>query len=118
MWAEYEQCCTYVPVTEVPGAHSLFLDHAPLPTIGSTQRHLFNAAPPPETSESRLVSGAPGGERCMTGVSSTAATTATRETSPDTVSPRPTLRIVDALELAALLELGRPWPVGPGAVRP
>jgi hypothetical protein len=34
MWAEYEQCCTYIPVTEVPGAGELFPDHTPLPTLG------------------------------------------------------------------------------------
>lgn len=34
MWAEYEQCCTYIPVTEVPGAGTLFPDHTPLPTVG------------------------------------------------------------------------------------
>jgi hypothetical protein len=34
MWAEYEQCCTYVPVSEVPGADGLFPDFTPLHTVG------------------------------------------------------------------------------------
>jgi hypothetical protein len=34
MWAEYEQCCTYIPVSEVAGADSLFPDFTPLPTVG------------------------------------------------------------------------------------
>jgi hypothetical protein len=34
MWDEYEQCCTYIPVTEVPDAGELFPDHTPLPTVG------------------------------------------------------------------------------------
>ena len=33
MWAEYEECCVYVPVRDVPGADSLFPDFAPLPTV-------------------------------------------------------------------------------------
>jgi hypothetical protein len=34
MWAEYEQCCTYIPVRDVPGADTLFPDYTPLPTVG------------------------------------------------------------------------------------
>jgi hypothetical protein len=34
MWQEYEACCTYVPLTEVPGASDLFPDYAPLATEG------------------------------------------------------------------------------------
>ncbi len=34
MWAEYEQCCTYVPVTDLPGAAGLFPDFTPLTTKG------------------------------------------------------------------------------------
>ncbi len=34
MWAEYEQCCTYIPFPDVPGADTLFPGHTPLPTIG------------------------------------------------------------------------------------
>jgi hypothetical protein len=34
MWAEYEQCCIYIPVSAIAGAGDLFPDYAPLPTIG------------------------------------------------------------------------------------
>jgi quinol monooxygenase YgiN len=34
MWAEYEQCCTYVPVTDIGSATELFPDFTPLPTVG------------------------------------------------------------------------------------
>ena len=34
MWAEYEQCCTYVPMSELGAAGDLFPDFTPLPTVG------------------------------------------------------------------------------------
>jgi hypothetical protein len=34
MWAEYEQCCTYIPVAEIADAQALFPDYTPLPTDG------------------------------------------------------------------------------------
>jgi hypothetical protein len=35
MWAEYEECCVYVPVRDIPGADLLFPDFTPLTTVGS-----------------------------------------------------------------------------------
>ena len=34
MWAEYEQCCTYIPMSELSGSGDLFPDYTPLPTVG------------------------------------------------------------------------------------
>ena len=34
MWAEYEQCCTYIPVGDIADAQALFPDFTPLPTEG------------------------------------------------------------------------------------
>lgn len=36
MWAEYEQCCTYIPVAAIADAEALFPDYTPLPTDGGS----------------------------------------------------------------------------------
>jgi quinol monooxygenase YgiN len=36
MWAEYEQCCAYIPVAQIAQAGDLFPDYTPLPTVGGT----------------------------------------------------------------------------------
>ncbi len=34
MWREYEACCTYVSLADIPGASALFPDYTPLVTEG------------------------------------------------------------------------------------